>query len=369
MTTASEVMRDLLQTALRMFPWPTQTGLRAVGHPGPESPVLITGNYDLTVRRLMRSLQGTDVWLLVAPSRGINVWCAAAGGLLTTHSVVTALKTSGIQQRTTQRRAILPQLAATGVSARDVARRTGWKVRFGPVYAQDIPRYLDGAHKKDDSMRRVRFGARERMEMAVAWAAPMSLVGAAVLLPTAPSWIPAWLAQAWLQSIAVFCVYDRLPRPRGAIFWSMSAVVSAAAVAAAGGGAGLAAIAAVSACGVAALLTFDYTGSTPLEGGSHFQSRRWRITLDSDRCVGVYSCWAVCPEACFEKLEDQRKVELAHEDRCVKCGACVVQCPEDALYFSDDTGARIEPDWIRRYKLNLMGKLVPIAHDQNESTS
>jgi len=37
-------------------------------------------------------------------------------------------------------RAILPQLAATGVMAHEVSRRCGWHVRFGPVYAEDLPR-------------------------------------------------------------------------------------------------------------------------------------------------------------------------------------------------------------------------------------
>ena len=51
------------------------------------------------------------------------------------------------------------------------------------------------------------------------------------------------------------------------------------------------------------LLTFDYAGSTPLEGSSHFEQREWSITLDPERCEGVYRCWEVCPAACFEKRE------------------------------------------------------------------
>ena len=78
----------MLQAAFRLFPWPTEPGLRRVGAPGAFSPVIVTGNYDLTVRRLMRALQGLDAWVVVAPSSGINVWCAASGGLLTTHQVV-----------------------------------------------------------------------------------------------------------------------------------------------------------------------------------------------------------------------------------------------------------------------------------------
>jgi CO dehydrogenase/acetyl-CoA synthase gamma subunit (corrinoid Fe-S protein) len=82
MIRARDLALDLLQTALRLVPWPTETGLRSVGEPGAESPVLVTGNYDLTVRRLLRALPGVDAWVVVAPSGGINVWCAASGGLL-----------------------------------------------------------------------------------------------------------------------------------------------------------------------------------------------------------------------------------------------------------------------------------------------
>jgi Fe-S-cluster-containing hydrogenase component 2 len=64
----------------------------------------------------------------------------------------------------------------------------------------------------------------------------------------------------------------------------------------------------------------------------------------------------VCPEACFEKLENERKVELAHDERCVRCGACVVQCPKDALFFQDEERQRIDPGVIRKFKLNLLGQ-------------
>ncbi len=346
---------DVVQTALRLVPWPTEPGLRTAGAPGPESPVLVTGNYDLTVRRLLRALEGVDAWIVVAPSSGVNVWCAAAGGMLTTHQVVTALKTSGVEERVRHRRAILPQLAATGVRSLELTRRCGWKARFGPVYAADIPRYLAQGEKKSDDMRHVRFGPAERLEMAAVWALPAALVlglGSAWL---APSWAGPLVALAVLLSLVVFFLYDRFPQPRRTILAIGSAALSVAAVALAGGSGASLLGSAVASLGLVGLLTFDYTGSTPIEGGSFFDSRRWKITLDLERCVGAYSCWEVCPEACFEKREDTRKVDLAHDERCVRCGACIVQCPQDALFFTNEAGGRIEPDLIRRYKLNLLG--------------
>jgi NAD-dependent dihydropyrimidine dehydrogenase PreA subunit len=359
---ASEWLRDGLQTAFRLVPWPTEPGLRAVGAPGPLSPVIVTGNYDLTVRRVVRALAGVDAWLVVAPSHGINVWCAAAGGHLGTHQVVTALKTSGVAERVQHRRATLPQLAATGVVARDVGRRCGWRVRFGPVDARDLPTYLASGQHKTEAMRCVRFGIRERLEMAAAWAAPMGVVAAAIAALVRPGFALPLLALSAVLSAALFLAYDRIPGPRRAVFLVASGLL-AGGVAIAGSsdltGALLAGSAGIA---IAAVLTFDYEGSTPIEGGSHFEERKWHVALDVERCRGVYRCIEVCPEACFDRREDVRKVEIAHGERCVRCGACVVQCPTDALAFEDENGHRIEPNVIRRFKLNLLGTRRVEAH-------
>jgi NAD-dependent dihydropyrimidine dehydrogenase PreA subunit len=351
-----ELLRDGLQTVFRLLPWPTEPGLRAVGSPGPGSPVLITGNYDLTVRRVQRALGGLDAWLLVAPSGGINVWCAAAGGHLTTHQVVTALKTSGIEERVQHRRAILPQLAATGVRSVEVSRRCGWKVRFGPVYAEDLPAYLAGPGRKTDAMRRVRFALRERLEMAASWGGPAALLlgGAAALLR--PAWALPLAALSLSLAAAVFLVYDRVPGPRRLVTGAAAACAAAGVTAAAGGGLAALGASVVAALSLTGLLTFDYAGSTPTEGGAHFEERRWHIALDLERCRGVFSCVEVCPEACFDRDEEARKAIQSHDERCIRCGACVVQCPMDALAFEDAEGQRIEPETIRHYKLNLLGQ-------------
>ena len=326
-----DLAREVLLMLLRLFPWSTEPGLRSVGNPSPSSPVLVTGNYDLTVRRLLRALEGIDAWVVVAPSRGINVWCAAAGGHLTSHQVITALKTSGVEDRVEHRRAILPQLAATGVMAREVSQRCGWKLRFGPVYAEDIPRYLAHQEKKSDEMRQVRFGVAERLEMAVAWAVPVSLVFAAVTTLIRPAWCLPIIALSWVLAAAVFLIYDRIPGPRRLLLGGGAIVVSLVSVALAGGGMAALSAGAITSVLLTAILTYDYSGSTPIEGGSHFEERRWNITLDRDRCNGIYSCWEVCPKACFEKSAaespgDRRKVDLAASEHCICCGSSRLYC-------------------------------------------
>jgi NAD-dependent dihydropyrimidine dehydrogenase PreA subunit len=364
----ADLWREAVMTLLRLFPWPTEPGLRSAGNPGPSSPVLVTGNYDLTVRRLLRALEGVDAWVVVAPSRGINVWCAAAGGHLTSHQVVTALKTSGVEERVEHRRAILPQLAATGVLAREVSRRCGWKLRFGPVYAEDLPRYLAQHEQKGEDMRRVRFGLAERLEMAVAWAAPTSAVFAGLAALLRPAWCLPVIALGWALALAVFLIYERIPGPRRQVLAGGAIVLSLSCVGLAGGGLAALSAAALASVLLTGILTYDYAGSTPVEGGSHFEERSWAVTLDRERCEGIYSCWEVCPRACFDKPTadssgGERKVALCRPQDCIACGACVVQCPEDALFFENEKSERIEPDTIRRFKLNLMGRRAVAASD------
>ena len=136
---AIDFLSDAIQTGLGLLPFPVKTGLIRVGQPDRQSPVLVTGNLGLTVRRVLRALRGLDAYLLVANSRGINVWCAASGGHFTSNGVISVVKTSGIDNLVEHRRLVLPQLSATGVERSVVEEKTGWRVVFGPVYAEDNP--------------------------------------------------------------------------------------------------------------------------------------------------------------------------------------------------------------------------------------
>ncbi len=158
---------SLLNRMVLLFPQTkVPTGLYRVGHPDRTSPVLVTGNYDLTVRRLVRHLDGrVDCWLVVADSGGINVWCAAGGGHFTADKVIASLKSSGVSDMVDHHSIILPQLCANGVDSWRIRRETGWGVHWGPVRAEDIPAYLATGRNKTARMSVVEFGLKDRMEM------------------------------------------------------------------------------------------------------------------------------------------------------------------------------------------------------------
>ncbi len=208
---AVDFLSDLIQTGLRLLPFPVRTGLIRVGDPGRDSPVLVTCNFGLTVRRVIRALRGVDAHLLVANSRGVNVWCAASGGHFTANDVVSVVKTSGVGDLVEHRRLVLPQLSATGVERSVVEERTGWRVVFGPVYAEDIPAYLASHHKKTARMRTVRFDLSERLEMAVMWAIPISIVPLAPLLIWWPWLVLPFLVAVWGIALVAFGAFPWLP--------------------------------------------------------------------------------------------------------------------------------------------------------------
>lgn len=141
--------------------WRVRPGLYRLGEPGPDSPVLASANYKLSFDVLRSRLAGLDAWILVLDTVGINVWCAAGKGNFGTDELVSRIALTGLAEKVETREIIVPQLAATGVNAREALRRSGFRIRFGPVRADDIPRFL-AEGKATEEMRRVRFDLRDR---------------------------------------------------------------------------------------------------------------------------------------------------------------------------------------------------------------
>lgn len=379
-----DFVSDVLQTILRALPFPVKTGLTKIGNPDRQSPVLLTCNFGLTVRRVMRALKGIDAYLLVANSRGINVWCAAAGGHFTSDEVVSVIKTSGINDLVDHRRLVLPQLSATGVERAVVEEKTGWRAVFGPVYAEDIAAYLDNQYKKTERMRTVRFDLPQRLEMAIMWAFPISVIPLVPLLIWWRHLVLPFVAVVWAIGLAMFTGFFWIPGKvvradshQGGPGWAryfivfdpraqkallvwvllMGALIAYGRLASDWHwttllGWGLASLA------VVLLISLDLTGSTPLYKSGLHEDRLLRVELDHDKCEGRAICQEVCPKDRFQIDSKLHKARIISENECVQCGACIVQCPEDALAFVDPSGRRIPPDEIRRYKLNLMGERV-----------
>ena len=146
-------------------------GLYTVGNPGNDSPVLVSANYKLTFDVLRKNLAGIDCWLLILDTKGINVWCAAGKGTFGTDELISRIESSELSKYVSHKKLILPQLGATGISAHEVTRRSGYNVAYGPVRAKDIKAYIDAGYKATKEMRTVEFTMWDRLVLT-----PMELV-------------------------------------------------------------------------------------------------------------------------------------------------------------------------------------------------
>jgi hypothetical protein len=146
-------------------------GLYSIGHPGPDSPVLVSSNYTLSFDALRGALTGVDAYILVINTFGINVWCAAGKRTFGTEEIVERIETSELARVVRHRTIILPQLGAPGVAAHKVKKESGFKVEYGPVRAKDLPEYLK-THKTTPAMRLVRFGFFDRLVLT-----PVEIIG------------------------------------------------------------------------------------------------------------------------------------------------------------------------------------------------
>jgi NAD-dependent dihydropyrimidine dehydrogenase PreA subunit len=342
----------------RLFPCPTKVGLRRIGHPGPDSPVLVTCNFDLTVKRLKRILRGLDLWLLVAESKGVNVWCAAGAEEFNTHSVVSVVKTSGISERVSHRTLILPPLSAPGVKAAEVRKQTGWEVKWGPAYAEDIARYISNGFKRDEDMKRAKYDLRRRLDTAMGSLFPFYFLGAIGFLIFAPRLLIDYLVVGAGAFVVFMSLCPWIPGEKGIVKAGFSEAVLLAVLVAfelffefkanplrvhliiamviipiyALELGGLASTmpsdldAVLAKFGVGSIGNVAFAGTTRAELLNGYRE----LTYDRQTCKGCRSCEEVCPQGVWKIGEDKR-AEMAQKIRCTACRACLVQCESGAI--------------------------------------
>jgi hypothetical protein len=159
---ANRLDHFLARWAVRRGDHRVEPGLYRLGNPSTDSPVFASANYTLSFDALRSALAGTDAYIIVLDTKGINVWCAAGKGTFGTEELVRMIRVSGLAGVVSHKKIIVPQLGAPGISWPEVLRKSGFTIEYGPVRARDLPEYLK-TRKATDAMRNVEFSLRDRI--------------------------------------------------------------------------------------------------------------------------------------------------------------------------------------------------------------
>ncbi len=353
-----EAFRTVTGTLFRLLPLSVEPGIRTFGRPDENSPVFVTANFHLTLKRVAKHLKNLNCYLLVAPTGGINVWCAARGGNFTAHSIISVVKTSGINNKVTNRTLIIPQLAAPGIDTGLIKRETGWRCKFGPVYAADIPEYIANGFKKTDTMHQVNWDFINRLDIGIGISFPIFLLILIIMAIFFRAWIFEFIILGCGLFLLMYGLYPIIPGKAG---WHkllfLEALIAIGLV-------GYTALASAQsdyvykvsfmAMGVVLAIGTDYGGVTPIyksdldplldklgiarigpvnmKGRSKILSGK--ILLDQAKCTSCGICYDVCPRGVYAiENNKNRKAIINSPELCVACEACVFQCPTGAITF------------------------------------
>lgn len=341
-----DLLKDFWLLFGRLFPFPTKPGLRRVLNPDRSSPVLVTCNFELTVREVIRTLEqdGIAVWLLVAPTKGVNVWCAGGAGDFTADTVISVLKTTGIADLVDHRRLILPQLAANGINIWSLRDRSGWRPRFGPAHIKDLASYLEsGKRLTEREHRRVRFDPRDRFVMGTNLGFNVSLLLALPLF-IASIWIPGlwWktfpllLVLSVVCNLLVFWLPGKIGVQKGLSLGVLAAAVFVLASPALGGLGPWALVGwTLWILLLSAFIGYDLPSWSPLWRQDIKElvlgKKTTHVEILPERCITCHMCDVVCPTNVFGYDAETKKYRVVDLDACEACGACIENCPTEAI--------------------------------------
>jgi len=135
------ILRQNLYTDPRK-PVAVKPGLRVLGEPDENSPVMFTTNFALTYYTVESDIKSGQVncYLMVIDSGGISVESSVAGRQLTAEKVAEALKETGIADKVKHRKLIIPGRAAR--LSGEIEELSGWEVMVGPLDSSGIPKFL-----------------------------------------------------------------------------------------------------------------------------------------------------------------------------------------------------------------------------------
>jgi CO dehydrogenase/acetyl-CoA synthase gamma subunit (corrinoid Fe-S protein) len=128
------------------LPRPVPPDLFEINEPGPESPLLVTGNSEFTLSVVTGLLAWTvsPFYLLVVDTRGDTVDMSMVYRSFTAQRLDQGLTTHRLAEKVRRRELIIPGVVAP--LKEELAAYTGWDIRVGPICVAELPLFLGEAY-------------------------------------------------------------------------------------------------------------------------------------------------------------------------------------------------------------------------------
>lgn len=128
------------------------------------TPLIVTCNYHMTLFLLWRTLKNRNIRFLVIDTKGINVWCSSGKGQFCAEEIMKQKNRydKKILSESESISLILPKLSLSGVSIGELKRNSIYP-KIGPIYAKELPGYLDDLPLKDRIKDKFKFSIKDRL--------------------------------------------------------------------------------------------------------------------------------------------------------------------------------------------------------------
>ena len=124
------------------LPRPVPPDLFEINEPGPEAPLLVTGNSEFTLSVVtgLLALTVSPLYLLVVDTRGDTVDMSMVFRSFTPQRLDQGLTAHRLEARLSRRQLIIP--GVVGPLKEELAAYTGWDIRVGPICVAELPLFL-----------------------------------------------------------------------------------------------------------------------------------------------------------------------------------------------------------------------------------
>ncbi len=132
------------------LPRPVKPDLFEINDPGPDSPVLVSGNSEFTLTVLTGVLATTisPLFLLLVDCRGDTVDMAMIYRSFTPQRLDQSIESNNLKEKVRHRELIIPGWCAP--LREELAGYTGWQIQAGPICAAELPLFLGDAWQPPD---------------------------------------------------------------------------------------------------------------------------------------------------------------------------------------------------------------------------